>query len=271
MIYFLIIPAAVIFLLLAWLILEQGFLIPPKKGLPVLMYHKVSPDRQDSLTITSQELEKHFEYLQRKGYHTLHFKDLEILLRQGDKLPAKSVILSFDDAYENFYTLVIPLLEKYKHKATSFIPVAYIGKTNIWDKGSEPVMTADELKEISRNPQVEIGLHSFLHRSYKDLALEDMQEDLRNCFETLNFHHIPFSRVLAYPYGGYPKKDKKLLQDMKQLFKQEGLSFALRIGNRINSWPLKDPYEMKRIDIRGTDNFYTFRTKFRKGRKKLFA
>ncbi|HTX88932.1 MAG TPA: hypothetical protein VMC08_08090, partial [Bacteroidales bacterium] len=102
-------------------------------------------------------------------------------------------------------------------------------------------------------------------------TVEDMNEDLQNCYSTLKFYNLPFVKVLAYPYGAYPRKDKQLLGEMKSLFRESGLVCALRIGNRINRWPLRDPYEMKRIDIRGTDNFFTFKTKLRKGRKKLFS
>jgi hypothetical protein len=78
-------------------------------------------------------------------------------------------------------------------------------------------------------------------------------------------------KVLAYPFGGFPKRDPILREQMISLFREQELDFALRIGNRINPWPLKHPYEMKRTDIRGTDTFFVFRTKLRKGRAKLFS
>ena len=91
------------------------------------------------------------------------------------------------------------------------------------------------------------------------------------CIQTLDYHHIRFVRVLAYPYGNYPKKDLYLKTKMKEIFRASRLQFALRIGNRVNHWPLKDPYEVKRIDIKGTDSYSTFKTKFKRGRKKLFS
>jgi hypothetical protein len=58
---------------------------------------------------------------------------------------------------------------------------------------------------------------------------------------------------------------------MKDLFRDFKFDFALRIGNRINHVPFNDPYELKRIDIKGTDSMYTFTIKLRKGRQKLFS
>jgi peptidoglycan/xylan/chitin deacetylase (PgdA/CDA1 family) len=260
------------FLLVACIItIQWSFLIPPKKGLPVLMYHKILGQGADALTVTNDQFDHQLMYLKEKGYQTISFKTLKSLIKNGDPLPKKTVILTFDDAYENFRKHALPLLKKYHFTATVFVPVAFIGKTNIWDRGGEAIMTVDDLKQLVFNEGIEIGIHSFLHRSYGDLAIADMKEDLNLCKETLDFFGIPFSKVLAYPYGGYPKKDPLLKSQMISLFKQFGLDFAVRIGNNINTWPLKQPFEIKRIDIKGTDNFFIFRTKLTKGRAKLFA
>jgi peptidoglycan/xylan/chitin deacetylase (PgdA/CDA1 family) len=258
-------------LILAWLTLEYSLLIPAPKGLRILMYHRISEVEASGLSVTREMFEKQLAWLKKKKYQALTFAELGRIHQSQGRLPHRSVILTFDDAYEDFAGQALPLIEKYGFKATVFVPVAFMGKTNIWDKGSIPILSPEKLRDIAACEAVEIGIHSFLHRSYGEMNLEDMQEDLSNSTETLSFHKIPFVPVLAYPYGGYPKKDKLLKEQMKQLFRERGLTFALRIGNRINAWPLKEPYELKRIDIKGTDNFTTFTIKLRKGRKKLFS
>jgi peptidoglycan/xylan/chitin deacetylase (PgdA/CDA1 family) len=257
----------IIWFLLFW----YTSLFPAKKGLPVLMYHQVLPGQTDGLTVSTDQFDLQLMYLKGKGYQTISFKTLKALVKDGGPLPPKTVILTFDDAYLNFREYALPLLKKHNFTATVFVPVAFIGKTNIWDQGSVPIMTDSDLKRIALNEDIEIGLHSFLHRSYGDLALADMEDDLKNCRQTLDFYGIPFTNVLAYPYGGYPKKDPVLKEQMISLFKQSGLEFALRIGNDINPWPIRQPFEIKRIDIKGTDKFYSFRTKLRRGRAKLFS
>ncbi len=216
-------------------------------------------------------LELELAFLLEKGYETISFLDLKESIETGKKLPQRPVIITFDDAYENFRTHALPILKRLQLKATLFVPVAFLGKTNLWDHGSEKILTAEELKRIEDDGSIEIGIHSFLHRSYAELAPEDMKEDLENCFNTMEYHHIRTSRVLAYPYGGYPKKDPELKRMMKELFAEMQLWFAVRIGNRINPVPLKDKYEIKRIDIKGTDSFRTFRIKLSRGRKNPFA
>ncbi len=266
-----IILALVAVILLAWLVTAYSFLVPPKKGLPILMYHKVSDHHADGLTIPVEKLDEQFLYLRSCGYKTLFFGELTDMVKKGQRLPPKTVVITFDDAYQGFATHALPLLEKYNLKATVFIPVAHIGGTNLWDQGNDAIMSARELKEIKKVKLVEFGLHSFHHRNFKEMTLEDMRDDLSKCISTLDFHNLEFVRVFAYPYGGYPRKNKILLGEMKDLFREFNVDFALRIGNRINPLPFTDPYELKRIDIKGTDGFRTFKIKLRKGRMKLFS
>jgi peptidoglycan/xylan/chitin deacetylase (PgdA/CDA1 family) len=267
-----ILVATVVFLLiLIWLILEYGILIPPRKGLSILMYHKVSEGKVDGISISAEKLKRQFEFIRRKGYHTLSFDELAAAIKIGKPLPKRPLILTFDDAYRNFQQYAVPLLKAYGFKASVFIPVGFIGQTNIWDNGSDPLLSVAEIRELATKGNIEFGIHSYLHRNYAELDAAGMEQDLGLCIQTLGYHNIPFVRVLAYPYGGYPKKDPQLKAKMKEIFRISRLQFALRIGNRINRWPFKDPYELNRIDIKGTDNFYTFKTKLRKGRRKLFS
>ncbi|MCX6244484.1 MAG: polysaccharide deacetylase family protein [Bacteroidetes bacterium] len=268
---YVLIPVVVSFLVLVWLILEYSIFIPVPKGIPILMYHKVSDGTLDGITISSEKLKKQFDYIKQKGYQTVSFKEITAAIKTGSPLPEKPVILTFDDAYRNFMTRAFPLLKSYGFKATVFIPVGFIGKTNAWDNGTDPILMVEEINELANSEIIEFGLHSFLHRNYPEMDPAGIQNDLDLCIQTLGYHKIPFVRVLAYPYGSFPKKDPELNIRMKEIFRSSGLLFALRIGNRINRWPFRDPFELKRIDIRGTDDFYTFRTKLLKGRRKVLS
>jgi len=251
--------------------MRYSLLIPAKRGLPVLMYHHVLPGNGDWLTVTPAQLENHLQFLKQEGYQTMTFSMLMKFHSQKLPLPPRTVILTFDDAYVNFREHALPLLKKYGFTATVFVPVALIGKTNDWDKGHEPIMTAEELKHLTQTDGIEAGLHSFMHQNYGEMTPEEVRTDLVKCYEMLGYQNIPFSKVLAYPYGGYPKKDPVLKEKMFSVFRESGLDFALRIGNDVNRWPLPNPFEIKRIDIRGTDSFFIFKTKVRKGRARLFS
>jgi peptidoglycan/xylan/chitin deacetylase (PgdA/CDA1 family) len=271
MIIYLLIASLFILIILSWLIIEYGFLLPTIKGLPILMYHKVSCGQEDGITISTDKLRKQLNFIRSQGYTSMGFREIEIAMKTGGKLPKRPLILTFDDGYRDFKENALPILSEYGFKASVFIPVGFMGQTNHWDRGSDPLLNVNEIKELANSENIEFGIHSYLHRNYAEIDAPAIKNDLELCFQTLNYHKIPFIKVLAYPYGGYPKHDLRLKAKMKEIFIGSQLLFALRIGNRINRWPIKDVYEVKRIDIKGTDNFYTFKTKLTKGRRKLFS
>ena len=241
---------------------------PTVKGLPILLYHKISYKYNGLLTISEAKLKKQFEYLKNNGYTPIFFSELIDHINNGVALPEKPVIITFDDGYQNNYTYLYPILEKMNFKATIFLPVGYIGETNKWDHKSIKLMNYDTLRLID-GKYVEFGLHSFYHKSYKRKSVDYIEEDIKKCYEALDNNNINFVKVLAYPYGSYPR-EKEAFGKFAEMLKRSGIVFGLRIGNRINKLPITNPYLVKRIDIKGTYNLYEFSIKVRKGRVKLF-
>lgn len=264
MIYILLIIPVIIF---AFLIVRFSLLVPPTKGLPVLLYHKVSLTHEDSLTIKPQNLEKHLAYLVHNGYRTISLKDLISYVDKKAALPAKPVMITFDDGYVNNLELAYPLLKRYGCKAVFFIPSEGIGQTNRWDRHAEPLMNVDQLRSLDSG-LIELGLHSTDHKHYGRLSPEQIESDMNQSISTLRHLEIRFVPALAYPYGGRPK-DKKIYASMLKTFADTGIMFAFRIGNKVNKLPLKRPFEIKRISIQGPDSIWTFKTKLRKGRVRL--
>jgi peptidoglycan/xylan/chitin deacetylase (PgdA/CDA1 family) len=253
-------------LVVAAFVLRFSLFLPPMRGLPVLLYHKMATDHEDSLTIRQETFEQHLLYLRQKGYETVSLKRLFAHMDTGDALPEKPVLITFDDGYVNNLELAYPLLKKYGCSAVFFIPSAAIGKTSFWDTITEPIMTAGQLAGIDHDI-VEFGLHSFDHKNYRRLTPNQIESDIRNAISAFKDLGIPCEPVFAYPYGGRPK-DKATYKSMVESFGRAGIRLAFRIGNRVNRLPLKNVFEVKRISIRGTDSSWTFRTKLSKGRVK---
>lgn len=260
--------AAITVIILAYLIVQFSILIPGTKGLPVLLYHKVSRTHADNLTILPETFEHHLIFLNKKGYTTVSMQELIAFQYKHAPLPQKPVMITFDDGYVNNFELAYPLLRQYKSKAVFFITSAGIGKTNWWDKNAQPLMNAQQLLDLD-NSFIELGPHSNEHKNYKHLTPEQINSDIHKNISTLQRMRINFVPAFAYPYGGRPKVKKGYAQMLKT-FAEAGIKFAFRIGNKVNKLPLKRPFEIKRISIQGTDSMWTFKTKLRKGRVKLF-
>jgi peptidoglycan/xylan/chitin deacetylase (PgdA/CDA1 family) len=261
-------PGIISGLILIWLVYRYSFLVPASKGLPILMYHKISTSHEDSLTVSAAHLDSQFAYLKAQGYESISFADLKAAQNKERSLPLKPVILTFDDACLHTYELASPILSKHGFKATIFLPVAFIGKTNVWDDGAEPLMSYDLIRQLAGS-RIEFGLHSYRHENYARYSAEQMEADIFDCVRTLEENGCTFTRVFAYPYGRMPvgTAARNALYDSLRRHK---IDFAARIGSRLNSLPPRDPYELKRTGIDGTDSFLEFKIKVRKGRVKLF-
>ena len=229
--------------------------------LRVLMYHKVDENRQDMLTVTTEQLDQHLCYLRQRGYDFISIQNVFNL----SSPPSNGILLTFDDAYVNNLELAYPILKKYNAHATIFVPTAYVGGSSQWDIVAEPLLPVEALRNL--DPEVfALGLHSHTHRNYADLSEAALEEDLRQNIQFFHEHQLPFVPAFAYPYGGRPK-DKVRKQAMQKMMARMGISMAFRIGNRLNSWPLPKPYEIQRIDIRGTDSLQNFARKVKWGKQ----
>ena len=88
------------------------------KALPVLMYHHVSP-QPGLVTMTPEHFAAQMAWLAGAGYHCASAADLEHFLA-GGALPARSVLLTFDDAYLDNYVHAYPVLERHGLHALVF-------------------------------------------------------------------------------------------------------------------------------------------------------
>ena len=126
--------------------------IPAGWNVPVLMYHAVGDDiwGYSDLFVSATSMEEQLQYLQENGYEAIWFSDLAHIEDYE-----KPVILTFDDGYDDNYTVLYPLLEKYQTKATIFV----IGNA----MGSTHKMTQEQVYEMAASGLVSIQSHTYTH------------------------------------------------------------------------------------------------------------
>lgn len=232
-------------------------------SIAVLMYHKISDARRDELTVMQRDFAAQLRWLAENGYSTISFAELALHHARYARLPQKSIIISFDDNYHNNFVFAYPLLKQFGFKATIFVPIGYIGKTNAWDDGDEPLMSYETMRQMT--DLVEFGVHSHAHKDYRALTADEIAADIACARAEMAESDFPYSPVFAYPYGGLPK-NPLLRQRVKTLLRQYGFLCATRIKGVANRLPLSDVYEISRIGISGYDTLETFISKVRNGK-----
>ncbi|MBO3462419.1 polysaccharide deacetylase family protein [Aetokthonos hydrillicola Thurmond2011] len=185
--------------------------INPKARLtkvPVIMYHDILPKKQVFFDVTQQEFEDHLRRLQSSGATPISVRELITHLRTGLPLPAKPVLLTFDDGYESAYQYVFPLLKKYNYPAAFAIYTSNIGKNT----GREHV-SWDQLREMALNPLVTIMAHSITHPNDLTVLPDDqLKTEILESKKILETQlSIPI-HYFVYPAGHYDVRAKKLVQ-----------------------------------------------------------
>lgn len=143
---------------------DQNIALPQAEtvSVPILTYHHVA-DGASETVITQELLESHFAALKKAGYHTVLLTDLQNYVLNGDPLPEKPLVITFDDGYLSNYTKAFPLLEKYDMKAVFFVIGVSFGQNTYKDTGIaiEPHFGVKEAKEMLASGRVELGSHSY--------------------------------------------------------------------------------------------------------------
>lgn len=95
------------------------------RALPIFMYHHVCP-APGLVTMTPENFRAQMRWLAGHGYRTIGCDDLARFLA-GAALPAKSVMLSFDDGYLDNYVHAHPVLAEFGLHAVLFVITGRIG------------------------------------------------------------------------------------------------------------------------------------------------
>jgi peptidoglycan/xylan/chitin deacetylase (PgdA/CDA1 family) len=156
----------IIKLLISWLIYYSGLILitrrfmPYNKGIYFLAYHRVTDDDFDclDLNVKVDTFEKQIKFISQ-NYKTISLEKAVELLKKGDSIPDKTIVVTFDDGYRDNYINAFPILKKYRIPATIFLSVESIdkGQTFWFDKITYAV---------KRTKKKQIDLRKFNLREY---------------------------------------------------------------------------------------------------------
>lgn len=209
----------------------------------ILMYHSVGGpgSKNYPLDISLDSFEKQMAFLHRYHYRVIPLLDLAQLLKDGKKVPRRTVVLTFDDGYENNYTKAYPVLKKYGFPATFFITTDYVGQEKDFLGAHFRFMTPQMLIEMAGSGLVTIGAHTMTHEflpSVKDESL--LWREIRGSKEVLE--KILKKPVLAfcYPSGGYTPH-------IERMVRRAGYQVAVTTLGKNKGFAHRDIFALKRI------------------------
>ncbi|MEG2584036.1 MAG: polysaccharide deacetylase family protein [Oscillospiraceae bacterium] len=164
-----------------------------KKIPKAFMYHAIGTTENPAakyLFVSPENFEAQIKYLSESGYTFLFPEEISYSNRCSN-----SIIITFDDGYENNYTKAMPILKKYNAKATVFVPTSLIGKPGY--------CTRDQLAEMSKSGVFRIYSHSVSHGDLTKLSAAQIETEMRESNAILFGITKREVTSFAYPYGRF--------------------------------------------------------------------
>lgn len=125
-------------------------------SVPVLLYHRVV-EEPDGFNITRETFKDQMFALKREGFETVSLENLLSFLKNDKKLPAKSIIITFDDGAKDSFYPVDPIIRALDYRAVNFIITGHSVSETSRDGY---YLNLKELKAMVESGRWEIGSHT---------------------------------------------------------------------------------------------------------------
>lgn len=177
---------------------------------PVLMYHRVAPASTATnavsadLTVTPQDFRAQMAWLAREGYTPISQVQLFRAMMEGDPLPARPLVLTFDDGYVDMVDEVLPVLQRRGWPATMFVITSRIGQPAF--------LTWPQIERLDA-AGMEVASHTVDHVELPTLDPAERERQLVESRRVLEKRLGHMVRWFCYPVGRYDDASAQAVAD----------------------------------------------------------
>ena len=200
----------------------------------ILLFHRVTDlTPEDGVTISTERFRRICQLLASR-FRVVPLGEIYRVLHSGEKMPARTVAITFDDCYHDNLAAARVLAE-FGLPATFFLPTDYVGtdRTFPWDAGLArmPNLAWDDVREMARMG-FEIGSHTASHANLGYVDRDQAREELATSRAVLERELGRPVRWFAYPFG----KRNDLRSEFIPLIREAGYEGAVSaFGGRVRS------------------------------------
>lgn len=172
----------------------------------ILGYHSIMPKEintsGDNLVVDSEKFESELKLLKELGYETMTLDEFYCWKNGECHKKHKSVLITFDDGYQNNYDYAFKLLKEYDMNAVVFTVGNYAKANN------NIHMNLDTIKKTKEEyPNIEFASHSYDLHYHSDKTYETVDNDAKKMSKIID------SEYYAYPFGDYNNEYVRALKD----------------------------------------------------------
>ena len=171
-----------------------------KYGIPIIGYHGVVEDvekeanyKDNHYFLSKSMFQRQMQYLYDHGYQTLTLDQVYDYYQGNMDVGEKVVVLTFDDGYKNFNTIVKPILEQYQFQGTCFVIGKHLNDSSNSFLKTEDILNTKYVQYYSHSYNLHQKADGFDKKIIETLSLEEIDQD----FDDSKVDHTYF----AFPYG----------------------------------------------------------------------
>lgn len=237
-----------------------------KYSVPILTYHsisenlfgKVHPYHQINTPVSVFAMQ--MKWLRREGYRTINLSELFSGFEANQDL-TKTVVLTFDDGYQDFYTDAFPLLRQCGFAATVFLATDRIRDTSVRIEGAD-YLTWQEVREL-HSEGIAFGSHSVTHADFRSLGPDQIDYELGYSKETIEQRTGAPVESFSYPFA-LPEEDGDFIRYLADTL--GNLGYANGVSSTIGRAMPKDArFFLPRLSVNSWDDVELLRAKVEGG------
>jgi peptidoglycan/xylan/chitin deacetylase (PgdA/CDA1 family) len=168
------------------------------QAVPVLMYHVVNAPPKGApypgLYVTRGEFAAQMRWLARHGFVGVTLQQVSDSWLQRGVLPARPVVISFDDGYRSQFTNALPILRRHGWRGVLNLDLSNL--TGLWDLSPRMVR---ELVAAGW----EIDAHSLTHPDLRTLSRDALRREVAGSREEIRRRFGVPANFFCYPSGRF--------------------------------------------------------------------
>jgi peptidoglycan/xylan/chitin deacetylase (PgdA/CDA1 family) len=188
--------------------------------IPILLYHSLTREasaRYRPYAIDPARFAEQMESLAASGCSTLTIRQLVDALRDPTTpLPARPVVITFDDGFREIYDVALPILQRLGLRGTALVVTGHVGGTSRWldgdGEGWRPLMSWSQIRELAAHG-IEIGSHSHRHPQLDTLSEASARTEIATSKQLIEDGIGQAVEAFAYPHGYHSRTVKRLVRE----------------------------------------------------------
>jgi peptidoglycan/xylan/chitin deacetylase (PgdA/CDA1 family) len=198
----------------------------PGSRVPILMYHSVSENLFGKshpyyqINTSPPMFARQMRWLKWAGYRTMDLTEMLAALESGKDL-SKTLVITFDDGYRDFYTDAFPVMKQCGFTATVFLATARIQNISLRFEGAD-YLTWQEVRELYAEG-IRFGSHTVTHADLHSLEPEQIDYELGCSKETIEQKLSAPVESFAYSFA-FPEEDNSFKRYLVDILENHGFN-----------------------------------------------